>query len=628
MKPRLTGLLLVLPAVALFIWIAVSLDFTQDDAYISYRYVQNYLNGHGLVYNIGERIEGFTNFGWVVYLLMWGSWGLKFVLVSKITGYVLGALIVIVSYLIAKEVLGEKGKWYALLVAYLVGINQSVAYWSPAGLETAAFSVSVGLVILWWIRRSWLLIFGMVLAVWLRPEGAVVCGVLLIAEGIVERRLPRFSLYATMAALVLSLPMVGFKLGYYHGILPNPFYAKTSFHVDQLANGWEYTWQFLQHYGFYGVGLVVGGILLYMKRLSLSQQKVWWLVVGYMVYITLIGGDVLKVHRFYVPMVGVSALLLVQSVWALVEKLTVKTRQMVLFLIAIITLWMTWTLPREVVMSYNGSEKGLVYNLGFQARAIRAADGTDFTAASTTIGAFGYELLGHRVIDMLGLTDSTIARHPERPIAGLQSTWKEQHHNSAYLLSQAPDYIVFSTGIKPSAPAEKALFLYRQFVESYQPLTWYTPDPNGNLTSQVNNAFKKMHPLTGDIVVRYPFAYVDQMIQGISAIGTDEAENQEAIKHFDQAIRLFPDTPFAHLLVPKAFSLMQLGRYAEAGALLSEVLSRDSLVPSAYQGMFMIDYTTRNQSGVDFHRRWLQRLEPWFVEPNERLVRNYLGLDH
>jgi tetratricopeptide (TPR) repeat protein len=322
----------------------------------------------------------------------------------------------------------------------------------------------------------------------------------------------------------------------------------------------------------------------------------------------------------------VSALVAVLSVWALVEQLTVKTRQMVLFLVAVIALWMTWTLPRQLVLSYNASEKGLVYNLGFQARAIRAADGTNFTAASTTIGVFGYELLGHRVIDMLGLTDSTIARHPEPPIAGLQSTWKEYRHNSAYLLSQSPDYIVFSTGIKPSAPAEKTLFLYKQFVDAYQPLTWFTPDPNGNLTAEVNNAFKKMHPVAGEPKVVYPFAYVDQMIQGISAMGGEERESQEAIKHFDQAIRLFPDTPTAHLLVPKAFSLAQLGRYAEARALLSEVLSRDSLVPAAHQGMFLIEYAAHNQSGVDRERQWMRRLEPWFVDPNERLVRNYLGI--
>ena len=41
---------------------------TVDDAYISYRYARNLARGLGLVYNEGERIEGYTNFLWTVLL--------------------------------------------------------------------------------------------------------------------------------------------------------------------------------------------------------------------------------------------------------------------------------------------------------------------------------------------------------------------------------------------------------------------------------------------------------------------------------------------------------------------------------------------------------------------------------
>ena len=60
--------LLVLPALAIYSYLATTLNVVQDDAYISYRYVANFLNGDGLVFNIGERIEGFTNFAWVIYM--------------------------------------------------------------------------------------------------------------------------------------------------------------------------------------------------------------------------------------------------------------------------------------------------------------------------------------------------------------------------------------------------------------------------------------------------------------------------------------------------------------------------------------------------------------------------------
>jgi hypothetical protein len=39
-----------------------------DDAYISLRYAQSLLDGHGLIWNAGERVEGYTNFLWTVLL--------------------------------------------------------------------------------------------------------------------------------------------------------------------------------------------------------------------------------------------------------------------------------------------------------------------------------------------------------------------------------------------------------------------------------------------------------------------------------------------------------------------------------------------------------------------------------
>ena len=33
-------------------------NFVQDDGFIAFRYVKNFLRGHGLVYNPGDRVEG------------------------------------------------------------------------------------------------------------------------------------------------------------------------------------------------------------------------------------------------------------------------------------------------------------------------------------------------------------------------------------------------------------------------------------------------------------------------------------------------------------------------------------------------------------------------------------------
>ena len=43
--------------------------FVQDDAYISFRYARNLADGFGLVWNIGERVEGYTNFLWTLLMV-------------------------------------------------------------------------------------------------------------------------------------------------------------------------------------------------------------------------------------------------------------------------------------------------------------------------------------------------------------------------------------------------------------------------------------------------------------------------------------------------------------------------------------------------------------------------------
>jgi len=40
--------------------------FLCDDAFICFRYARNLIEGHGLVWNRGERVEGYTQLAWVL----------------------------------------------------------------------------------------------------------------------------------------------------------------------------------------------------------------------------------------------------------------------------------------------------------------------------------------------------------------------------------------------------------------------------------------------------------------------------------------------------------------------------------------------------------------------------------
>src|SRR5512143_1047682 len=50
-------------------------SFTVDDVFISIRYAENVLRGHGYVYNAGEFVEGFSNWLWINLLVLAGLAG-------------------------------------------------------------------------------------------------------------------------------------------------------------------------------------------------------------------------------------------------------------------------------------------------------------------------------------------------------------------------------------------------------------------------------------------------------------------------------------------------------------------------------------------------------------------------
>jgi len=597
-------------ALCLYLVLAHTMHFVQDDAYISYRYVANYLNGHGLVYNLGERVEGITNFGWTVTMLLPGVLGGDFMWWSKVLGLIFGGGIIGLTFVLARDLLGRQETLLISVTTLLVGINQSLAYWSPAGLETAAFAFFALLALLLYVRRNWLLIFALTMAVWIRPEGAVVTVILVAIEYVQTRSWPRFSLWCAMTAFVLSLPFVGFKLWYYGSILPNPFYAKTSFDLEQLTNGLEYAGRFARHYAFYYVGLAALVVpVAFRGRVNSHLRALWLFVVFYFAYIILIGGDVLKVHRFFLPLFGTIAVLMVFTVQMAVARFRKKTRTLLILPVALVMLILTFELPRSFVLRYNELERAFTDKMQYKAQAMKRSDPRNFSVAVATIGIFGYELLGHEIIDMVGLTDSTIARYSEDPVPGMVTTWKEQKHNSRYILQRAPDYIMFSTGIKPSAPAERALLLYPQFQDSYRTIGWYYQRP-GIGRGVISSVFKRVRPIEGEIVPVYPVEYVQEYKEALDAYSL--GDHRTALRHYEAALRASPRPYYVYLVYQMAFSLQMLGNYDRAYSIYEALLKRDSTIFEAHMELYRHAALTGDSAKMAVHKEWLLKLVPWY----------------
>jgi len=56
--------ILAIPFLILYSWLVIRNSWVSDDAYITFRSLENFLHGYGLVFNIGERVQTFTHPLW------------------------------------------------------------------------------------------------------------------------------------------------------------------------------------------------------------------------------------------------------------------------------------------------------------------------------------------------------------------------------------------------------------------------------------------------------------------------------------------------------------------------------------------------------------------------------------
>ena len=456
--------------VAIFIFHAVSLSFTQDDAFISYRYVNNFLRGYGLVFNPSERVEGYTNFLFVMQMIVAGLFGLDYIMLSKIIGIASGVGILWLSYRwMSALIQGRRHYLWLFAVPVVLAANAAFSYWAISGLETLLFSALIFFGIYLAATKNPLFVPLLALATLVRPEGGLVF-VVTLSYLFISREYRMMNIVRFFIIYVLlTLPQFIFRLYYYGDLLPNPFYAKTGWSIEYFGSGIGYLWLFLRQYGFFGILILIP--LVSYKLLPRSIRLPVVISLIYMLYIIMVGGDVLHGHRFFVPLMPLLYLSFFAGCMKLLEKIrwnSVKSANISIVGIILIAAVWVFFLPFERIRIIRDAEIALVSSMKYQSDLIRGIRSDRYSIACSTIGAFGY-YSDAVIIDMLGLTDRTIAHDP-RPVEGIKTTWKERNYNIPYLMSRNPDLILFSTGLKPSAPAEKALFLSSKFRKGYYPV--------------------------------------------------------------------------------------------------------------------------------------------------------------
>lgn len=318
-----TGLVVL---AALFVAHAWRAAYLCDDAYISFRYVWHFVNGHGLVFNVGERVEGYTNFAWVLELAaVWKVTGVP----PEVACHVLSA-IATVATLAGVAALARGGPWESRRNAVLLGaflllaVSRSFAQWTTSGLETRQFTALVvaGVAVASRIasasdhrRRVRLALAASACFAWAeatRPEGLLLGSCTFAWIAVVAReRGWKWSVVGSFAVPFAAFVVAHYlwRHAYYGEWLPNTFHAKFVRPWPEMGLAYVATcW--IQNGGWLWIPLALVAAEARRRRGDSTHALTFALLVPHTLYVIQLGGDNFEMRPFdfHGPLLAVAAI--------------------------------------------------------------------------------------------------------------------------------------------------------------------------------------------------------------------------------------------------------------------------------------------------------------------------------
>jgi hypothetical protein len=419
-----------------------------DDAMISMRYAWNLSHGAGLVWNAGERVEGYTNLLWTLIMALFTLPGDKrlAVLGIQLLGIPLVLLVAFLSLQLFDRVqrLDQQAPPDWARVLALVGplAYYPLSYWALRGMETALLSVCLLAAVLLALscvaRPGWPSAIGMAIVLGLayltRPDSAVAAGILLVWLAAQLTRaspkrveLARLGVAGTIYASFV-LGQEAFRLVYYGALSPNTYTLKLTGMPEmlRLENGLHFVALFLVSITPLAVAVVVD-----LARAFRPWKALFVALLGATVaYQIWVGGDPWPYWRMLAPamplLLGVSAVVHLAEIARQDNRrqgtharprLRVGTRQPLVRALALSLLWLGFLVPAnaqfwpELVFYVNP------YYADDDAYSVRIAVALNqillpqASIGVTDAGAIPY-YAGFHAVDFLGKNDAHIAALP------------------------------------------------------------------------------------------------------------------------------------------------------------------------------------------------------------------------
>jgi hypothetical protein len=397
-----------------------------DDAMISMRYAWNFAHGNGLVWNVGERVEGYTN------LLM--------TLVMSIAAYIfekryavlsiqlIGILFMLgTAFFTLKifQILNQKKQDVeGYLLFAMVLLYYPLNYWSIMGMETGllAFLLSAGVLCSMLYREKleakylWLMSLCFGLAHLTRNESllfAVLAFLYLIPTLKQGSKYVYQFLFAGGLYGLFVIGQLGFRYSYYGELVPNTYTLKlVGMALDErLRNGWGFIQLFLKETGFVIV-IAIAGLIFGFSKQKAYLFSFFLVSILYQVYV---GGDAWNYWRIMAPTMPFIFVLFVLACSEFLDRISAMPRWSVIVLLIVFTFTGLYLTNSRFMREF------LLIKLPFQndyasAHVETAIALNELTDENATVGVYWAGSLPYYLdrvaIDFLGKSDKYIANLP------------------------------------------------------------------------------------------------------------------------------------------------------------------------------------------------------------------------
>ena len=453
--------------VAVFVLLLVKNHaFYHDDAFITLRYAHNFVHGAGIVWNPGERVQGYSNFLHLMLVSLLGFLGIDLWLASRIV--CAAALLALAAYTFFGPLRLEgrdRSHPLDMIPFLLVSASAPIVIWMLGGLEGVLFSalVAFGVTTFLYATASGTKLVPLAASgTWLslaslaRPDGAI----FLLVSSIFVAALARGRRLRAMGALLLPcalvlIPYAIWTKAYYGDFLSNTFYAKAEgFSLLRLNAGLLYVAKFALSPPYLLIWLLAAiCYAVYSRRFDRAILYIVTCVIGYLIFIVYVGGDHMVGFRLLLPLVPLSGYAL-QLLLRKVIAPEARLRALAVYVL-ILGLSLAQLASRQLNPAAEDPAAGVGTVVG---RYITKNWPRNSLIALNTAGSTPYYATENRYVDMLGINDRHIARRRiDKPLVSGRYLAGHAKGDGEYVLSRNPDFIII--GPAQGAHIDHARFL-------------------------------------------------------------------------------------------------------------------------------------------------------------------------